>query len=413
MKTWAVLVALALGLTAGVLLAPHATAWSMIVPITDGIGTIWINAIRMTVIPLVASITITGIAGGGDGTTLGHLGVIAFITLAVLLLGAGFFALIVAPSALGTLNLSPDAVAGLRASFASPGSIDPSKMPTLAQRLIGFVPSNIFAAAAEGSILPVVIVAVLVGFALRSLDAPRRQPLVDFFQAVGDATMIVVGWVLALAALGVFALGVGLGGRLGVGAAAAVVRYMAVMCLICFAYALLLFLSAIVVGRLPARAFTSAIAPAQAVALSTRSSFAALPAMITALRDKLGLSPSSTGFVLPLVVSVGRMNVPITWVVGVIFLGRLYGVDVPEARLVELVFVSTILSFSVPGIPSGSLLLFAPVLPSYGIPAEAIGILIAVDTIPDMFKTLLSVQGHLTTVAVVNRVARSPAGPAA
>jgi Na+/H+-dicarboxylate symporter len=319
-------------------------------------------------------------------------------------LSAGFFALLVGPAALGALNISPDVAAALRGSFAGK-TIDASSVQSLSQRLIGFVPSNVVASAVEGAILPVVIFSACAGFALRAMDAERRRPIVELARAMGDAMMVVVGWVLLLAPVGVFALGVGLGGRLGIGAAGAVARYMAAMVAICFAFVLLLYPVAIIVGRIPARLFASGAAPAQGVALSTRSSFAALPAMITACRDRFGLQESSAGFVLPLVVSVGRLNVPITWVVGVLFLSRLYGVEVPESRLIELVFMSTLLSFSVPGIPSGSLLLFAPVLPSYGIPAEAIGVLIAVDTVPDMFKTLLSVQGHLTTVVVVSRVA--------
>src|SRR5207249_4555731 len=257
--------------------------------------------------------------------------------------------------------------------------------PSLWQRIIDFVPSNDVKSAADGAILTLVVFAILAGDALRKLEPRARQPLTEFFRSLGDAMMVIVGWVLALAAVGVFALGVGLGARLGLGAAAAMLRYVAVLSAACFGFALHLYPVAILVGRVPARRFASTAAPAQAVALSTRSSFAALPAMISALRDRLGFPPSATGFVLPLVVSVFRLNVPLTWVVGLLFLSQLYGVPVSEGRLAELVFVATLLSFSVPGIPSGSLFILAPVLTTFGIPAEGVGILIAVDSVPDMF----------------------------
>jgi Na+/H+-dicarboxylate symporter len=407
MKTWRVLLALVAGLAAGALIGAHGGAWLSLVPFADAIGALWINAIRMTVVPLIVAITITGVASSGEGLRIGRLSLTTFVTLVVLLLAAGFFAVLVAPAWLGTLSLSPDAAARLRSGLASSASAGVVVLPSLSQRIADFVPANVVKAAADGTILPLVVFAVLLGFATKKLEAGPRQTLTEWFRALGDAMMIIVRWVLAVAAVGVFALGLGLGARLGLGAAGAVLRYVAVMCAACFAFVLVLYPIAIFVGRVPARLFVAAAAPAQAVALSTRSSFAALPAMITVFRDRLGFPPSATGFVLPLVVSVSRLNVPITWVVGILFLGQLYGVPVTQGRLVEIVFVSTLLSFSVPGIPSGSLFMLAPVLTTYGIPAEGIGILIAVDTVPDMFKTLLSVQGHLTAVSVVNALGGS------
>ena len=147
--------------------------------------------------------------------------------------------------------------------------------------------------------------------------------------------------------------------------------------------------------------------PAQAAAFSARSSIAALPAMITAVRDTLALNPRASGFVLPLAVSVFRLNVPIAWVVGLLFLGKLYGVTLGASALLTLVMTATLLSFSVPGLPSASLFLLSPVLAQYGIPVEGVGILIALDAIPDMFKTLANVTAHLTSAVVLDRVDRT------
>jgi Na+/H+-dicarboxylate symporter len=128
----------------------------------------------------------------------------------------------------------------------------------------------------------------------------------------------------------------------------------------------------------------------------------ALPMMIAAARDKLGLDATASGFVLPFAVSIFRVNVPMAWVVGVIFLGKLYGVEVDVTTLATVIVTSTLLSFSVPGIPSGSLFILAPVLVDIGLPAEAVGILIAVDVIPDIFKTTGNVTAHLTAAVLAS-----------
>ena len=128
--------------------------------------------------------------------------------------------------------------------------------------------------------------------------------------------------------------------------------------------------------------------------------------MVAGARDRLGLSPAITGFGLPLAVSVFRLNVPIAWVVGAEFLGKLYGVPVSGAQIAGLIVTSTLISFSVPGIPSASLFLLAPVIVDLGLPAEGVGILIALDAIPDMFKTTINVTGHMTAATILGRVER-------
>jgi Na+/H+-dicarboxylate symporter len=156
-------------------------------------------------------------------------------------------------------------------------------------------------------------------------------------------------------------------------------------------------------GRVPLKAFGPAAAPAQAVAFSSRSSLAALPAMIAGAQERLKLPPAVTGFALPLAVSIFRVNVPMAWVVGALFLSRLYGVPLDTGQMTGLIVTSTLISFSVPGIPSASLFLLAPVLVGMGLPAEGAGILIALDPIPDLFKTMANVTSHLGSVTILAR----------
>jgi proton glutamate symport protein len=368
------------------------------------IGTVWINAIRMTVVPLVAALTIASVATSGDAASLGRTGGYAVLTFALLLLAGGYFTMLVAPLGLNGLDIPPDVAAELRATVGGAGAGAPAlQMPSLAQRIVDMVPVNPIAAAASGAILPVVVFSLALGLALTRVAPEKREPFIEVCRAISDALLVLVQWILKLAPIGVFALALGLGVKMGASSAAALFRYTVTLCAALFAFTLLLYPIVAIFGRISIVKFATAALPAQAVGFSVRSSLAALPAMITAVRDTLGLSPRASGFTLPLAVSIFRVNVPIAWVVGLIFLGKLYGVPMPIGSLAVLVITATLISFSVPGLPSASLFLLSPVLVQHGLPAESVGMLIALDAIPDMFKTLANVTAHLTSAVIVSR----------
>ena len=373
----------------------------------DVIGTLWINAIRMTVIPLVTALTIVAVAQSGDARQLGRLGAYAIGVFVALLLASGALAALLAPLSFERLALAPDVAARLRASLASASSGSVTVMPTLAQRIVDMVPANPIKSAADGALLPVVVFALALGLALTRLPADRRDSVVMLCRGLSDALLVLVQWILGLAPIGVFALAIGLGTKMGASSAGALLHYVLTLSAILFVFTLCLYPVASLLGRVSVRRFAAAALPAQAAAFSARSSIAALPAMITAVRDTLALHPRASGFVLPLAVSVFRLNVPIAWVVGLLFLGKLYGVTLGASALLTLVMTATLLSFSVPGLPSASLFLLSPVLAQYGIPVEGVGILIALDAIPDMFKTLANVTAHLTSAVVLDRVDRT------
>ena len=371
------------------------------------IGTLWINAIRMTVIPLVAALTIASVATSGEAARVGRIGAYAVAVFVVILLAGGFFAMLTAPFAMASLNIPADVADRLRESVGGAIAAAPPAMPSLAQRIVDIVPVNPIKAAADGALLPVVVFSVALGLALTRVAADKREPFVDVCRAVSDALIVLVKWILVAAPVGVFALALGLGAKMGASSAGALLHYIVVLGAVLFAFTLMVYPLVAIAGRVSLRRFASAALPAQAVAFTTRSSLAAFPAVISGARNVLGLGPTATGFTLPLAVSVFRPNVPIAWVVGFLFLGTLYGVPVGTAALAMLVVTSTLISFSVPGIPSASLFLIAPVLMEYGIPAEGVGILIAVDAIPDMFKTLLNATSHLAGAAIVEHASGS------
>ncbi len=365
----------------------------------------------MTVVPLVVALVITGVVSTADTRRVGRLGALAVPVFLAFLLAGGGFTLLVAPLSLDRLAISPEVAANLRsgaAGAAGPAGGSATQMPSLVQRIVEIVPANPVKAAADGAMLPLVVFTLLLALALTRLDPGRRESLVGMVQAVADAMLVMVKWVLIVAPIGIFGLAVGLGFRMGAAAAGALLHYVITLSAVLLIYILALYPVAVLLGRVSLRRFAGAAAPAQAVAFGSRSSLAALPAMITGAKDRLELPAAVTGFALPLAVSVFRVNVPIAWVVGVLFLGKLYGVPLDLAQLGGLIVTSTLISFSVPGIPSASLFLLAPVLVDLGLPAEGVGILIAVDAIPDLFKTMANVTAHLASVTILARYQGAP-----
>lgn len=401
-----VLLALAIGLALGISTATAGDLSRQVIALADVIGALWTNAIRMTVIPLVAALTIASVAGAGATADLRRATVRAMAVFIVLLVGGGVLALVIGQLAFADFVLPADVAARIQGSATAAGATP--TLPSLSQRLIDIIPSNPVKAAADGALLPLVVFALALGFALKQIAADRRDAVITVCRGLSDALLVVVGWVVAIAPLGVFALALSLGARLGVSSLGALARYIATLCVVLMVFTVLLYPVVVLIGRVSFRRFLAAAAPAQALAAGSRSSLSALPLMISAARDRLALDAPASGFVLPLAVSIFRVNVPMAWVVGVIFLGKLYGVHISVATLAMVIATSTLLSFSVPGIPSGSLFILAPLLVSLGLPAEAVGILIAVDVIPDIFKTTANVTGHLTA-AIIASEQRAPA----
>jgi proton glutamate symport protein len=405
--TTRVLLALVVGLAVGSAVAAsgsptliRAVAW------LEPIGTLWVNAIRMTIVPLVVSLLVVGVASGDSLRIVGRLGGSALLLFLGILIAAGLFSIAVSRALLAPVEIDPAAAAALRASAASAaGDVAESvrRLPTVGQRIAELVPANPIRAAVDGAMLPLIVFTLAFAAAVAQIAADARDTVVRFFRGVADAMLVVVGWTFAVAPIGVFALGAALAARLGIAAAGAVGYFVLVFSAILAAFTLLLYPLAVVGGRIGLKRFAAAIAPVQALAFSSRSSAVALPAMITAAREKLGFPPPVVTLALPLAVTVFRVSTPLGWPVSALFLGELYGVEIDAWQLASLTATAIVLSYSVPPIPSGSLFLIAPVLVGMGIPAEGAGILIAVDAIPDLFKTTVNVTSHVAAGAVLAR----------
>src|SRR5258706_8692441 len=166
---------------------------------------------------------------------------------------------------------------------------------------------------------------------------------------------------------------------------------------------LLLYPVVALVGGVSLGRFARAALPAQLIALSSSSSIASLPAMVEAAEGGLGLPGRVTGFVLPLAVSVFKVAAPVSWTIGALFVAWFYGIELHLQQLAIIAVASVFLAFAAPGVPRGAFLMLAPLFLAVGLPVEGIGILIAVDALPDIFATVLNVTGDLAAVAIVGR----------
>ena len=397
-----------LALVAGLITGSIATTFKdagggVLIQVADPIGSIWVNALRMTLIPLVVSLLISVIASVPDARSTGRIGVRALVIFLVFLVATGVVSVLIGPALVGILPIDAATIAALRTADAAAVVTNAPRMPTIAQTFIDIVPTNPIRAAADGAMLPLVVFSVALGAAATRIPEDRRADFVRFFRGLADAMLVIVGWVIAIAPVGVFALAIGLAARIGLAAVAVIAWYIAILTGVIILVTGLLYGAAVIGGGVPLLRFARSVAPGQAVAFSARSSLAALPALIEGARRWLVLPPLVTSFVLPLAVSTLRLSTPIMWSITLPFLARLYGVELGVAELALLVFNGILLSFSVPGLPSASLFLMAPFLTGLGIPAEAIGIVIAADAIPDLFKGVLNVTGHMASATIVAR----------
>lgn len=408
--------ALGAGIAAGIALSlVDAGVSRAIVAAVEPFGTLFVNAIRMTVVPLVVSSLIVGVASTEDRAMLARVGGRGVLVFVLLLTLSGGLAALVTPPLMSNLQLDPAAVAQVRAASPTASSIaaGAASIQGPAAWLVSLVPSNAIAAAADGAMLPLIIFALALGLALGAVEANARNEVVLFFRAITESMLTLVRWLLVVAPLGVFALALPLVARLGLSAVGALAVYVILVSV--GAIGLIVFVlmpAATLAGRVPAREFVRAALPAQAVAFSSRSSLAALPALIDSARTRLGMSDEITGFFLPFATAMFRIAAPFSMTAGAVFVARLYGITMSPAQLGTVVVTAVLTSFSAPGIPGGSIIVMVPVLTSIGLPIEGLGILLGVDTIPDIFRTTANVTGQLTAATIVARRA-APAREAA
>jgi len=377
------------------------------------LGDLWLSALQMTVLPLVVVHLLAAIVGAGETESLGGLGGRALALFVGMLLVAALFTLIATPPLISAASPDADAFAQLRAATPIPQAArDAAAAGTgsFGEWIGHLLPSNLFEAARRGDVLPLLLFSALLAVAIRHLPTDQRQPLSGVFASLSSAMLIIVRWLLAVTPIGVFALSFALGRTTGLEAAGMLGGLVLLQCGLMTAFTLLLYPATALIGRVPLGAFARAVAPAQLVALSTRSSIASLPALVEGARTHLNLPQSATSFVLPLTVSLFKVNRTISSTSKLLFLAYVFNVPLSAATIATFVLTVVVLSFSSVGVPNGgSAFKTLPAYVAAGLPIEGIIIAEAVETIPDIFKTVLNVTGDMSAASILARGSRVPA----
>jgi proton glutamate symport protein len=391
-----VLVGLLAGSLLGLALAGRdGPASSAVVAVLTAVGGLFVDLIRMTAMPLVVSLVIASV-GATTAGGVGRTGLRATLIGLALLVAACVGTMLVAQPALRGVAADPAALGALSGGAAP---APPATPPGLTQWVRDLVPVNVAKAAADGAMLPVIVFAVMFGLALARVGSERRLAVLSVVTGVAEAMQHLVSGILRFAPIGVFALAVPLTARLGLTAAGAVVTYVALVVAITVVAMALLYPLGVVAGGMSPRAFAAYCAPAQALAFASRSSLATLPAMVQAA-ERAAFPPAAARVVLPLAVSVFHYGTAVAQTVGVLFLARLHGVAFSSLELASVAVAVVFASSAVPGVPGGSIIAIVPVLTAAHLPLEGIGLLLAVDAIPDMFRTAANVTGAMTLAAI-------------
>ena len=406
-----------LGLVAGaviglVLAGTDPTLADRVADLVQPVGRLWLNALQMTVVPLVLALVIVGVTTASDAATSGRTARRSIVVFLVLLSAAAAFTAVVAPLALSMVQRDPALTEALRSAA---GDATLPAATGWADALTAIIPSNAIAAAAQSAMLPLVVFALFFGFALTRIDAGRRAQMVGFFQALADAMIVIVHWVLWVAPIGVFALILAVCARAGLSMLSALGIYILLECAIYLTVTLLLLGVAMLWGGERFRRFAAAIVPAQVVAASTQSSLASLPAMLESADRGLGYPRQIASLTLPMAVSLFRITSPIQYIASASFIAWAYGIDLGPAQLAAGAALAVVISLGSVGLP-GQVSFMAtnmPVTQAMGLPIAPLGLLLAVDTIPDVFATVGNVTADLTATSVVVRQSRDDGVPLA
>lgn len=408
--TTRILLALAAGSALGLILAfwNHGVA-IQVADAVQPIGRLWLNALQMTVVPLVAALVIIGVNSASDAAASGRTARRAIVVFIVLLALISMFAAVLAPAALSLLPRNEALVESLRAAFSGPEPV--ARAGNIGDFLVSIIPSNAIAAAAAAAMLPTVAFSLFFGFALARVEPERRLRMLELLQTVIDTMSIIVRWVLWTAPLGVFALMLAVCARVGLDILTALGWYIALLCSLHLAATALMYVVVAVAGNESARSFAKGILPAQTIALGTQSSLASLPAMIESARTRLGYPVAVASLVLPMAVSLFRITSPVQYMCVAAFIAWIYGIDLGFAHLAAGAALATVISMGSVGLPGQAIFMTTnlPVTQAMGLPTEPLGILLAVDTVPDMFATLGNVTADLAATSVVTRQSRGDA----
>jgi Na+/H+-dicarboxylate symporter len=398
-KAFIILAVLVLGLLAGDLVGNDAP---LLESAANVIGTVWLNALRMTVVPLVVALLIVGIVQTAAAARAGKIAFTGVVMMIVLLWTSSAIAAFAVPGLTSAFPLPAEAAAALKAGLTTMAPIE--KAEPFVEIIKKIVPTNPISSATNTDILPLIVFTLAFAFATLKLPETKRLTILALFEAIADAMVIIVGWVLALAPIGVFALAFGLGVTAGSAAFGALAHYVLVLVATGTVIWLLSFVIAWVgAGRNPLIFFRAAI-PAQAVAISTQSSLASLPAMLQGL-NQLGVRTRNSEIILPIAVALFRATGPAMNFGVALYIAHLMGMELTTGQIALGLAAGAITTMGAVSLPGSISFIssIAPICLAMGIPVEPLGLLIAIETFPDIMRTLGNVTMDMAVTATVDK----------
>jgi Na+/H+-dicarboxylate symporter len=401
-----VLSALIAGLVLGMLSArmPEAVRGGL-----DGIasivGGLWLKALTMTVVPLIVGLLITGIAESAQAAKGGRIAGRAVMWIVILSTASAIVGMALMLLFLKLVPLSESSIAALRQAI---GTVQPihaqAATGSVTAFFTGLVPENIISAAGESAILPLVVFTLLFALAVSRIDQRRRTAVVDFFAGATDAFLVIIGWILWLAPVGVLALAFGLGSAAGGAAFAALVHYILLVSAVGVVITVTAYPLAAMVGRVPLARFARALLPPEGIAISTRSSLACLPAMLTSARQ-LGIRDEVADVSLPIAVALYRATGPAMNTAVAVYVAYAVGLDPGPGAILAATAVGAVMSYPAISLPGeiSYISSIAPIAIALGAPIAPLALLVAVEMIPDIVRTLGNVAHDVTLSTLVDR----------
>jgi proton glutamate symport protein len=408
--TWLVLEALVGGLLLGVLSNQAGAVREPLIAISSTVGGLWLDGLKMTVVPLIIALLVTGIVSGADQARAGRIAGRSVLWFVIVLTSSAAFGAIAMPLLLDAFPLPARSIEALRAGLASVDSAaTAASVPTVQDWLKSLIPTNPIAAAADDKVLALVVFTSIFAFALARIDAEGRRSVAGFFKGIQDAMLVVVGWVLWLAPIGVFGLAFAVGAGAGGAAFGAVIHYVLLVSLIGVLVTLAAYVVAVVFARRKLGDFARAMIPPQAVAISTQSSLASLPAMLEAA-TALRVPQRNADVTLPLAVALFRATGPAMNVSVAIYVAYMMGVELHPGNLIAGFAVAAVASYWAVSLPGALSFVtsIAPIALAMGVPIEPLALLIAVEVLPDITRTLGNVTWDVAVTGAASGTDREP-----
>ncbi|MGL5838073.1 MAG: dicarboxylate/amino acid:cation symporter [Sphingorhabdus sp.] len=387
-----ILIALAAGLLLGIAATAQIPAiGDRAANAFDIVGTLWLNGLRMTVVPLVVALVITGIVQSAEAARAGPMAARTVAWIVTMMVLSAVMGALLTPLFLSLFPMPVESADALRAALTTAPSV--AEQPPLRDFIVALIPTNPIAAAVNDAILPLLIFTLAFAFAITRLAQGPRAQMAGFFSALADAMIIVIEWVLKLAPIGVFALAFVVGARSGLAALGALGHYIVVVSMVGIIVGAFAYPVAVIAGKVKLGHYAKQIAPVQALAVSTQSSLASLPLMLKKA-EALGVRESTAGLVLPMAVALLRVTGPAMNLAVALYIANWFGIELDGFDYAFAIFIAALTSMGAVSLPGtvSFITSIAPICLALGIPVEPLALLIAVETLPDIFRTTGNVQ---------------------